>query len=188
MNPQTQSRSMDQDPGTPVIVKTGGNTGNGGDVPLIISSPNMPFLTMLGSTGEGWQKSVSTAAGRICTLEFKDGDLPPYQFSINPRPEVLGSLDVYHTDGTHLFEVREESVNDSIRLHISSSISVSVTSQAESGQGWKESATKAGFSGDNIKIVFKQRNTDTKEEDIIVEHTFSSPVFTVTIQFPTTCN
>lgn len=187
MKAQTQStaeKDWDNEPGTPVIIKTGGNTGNG---PLLIQSPNMPFVTMLGSIGQGWQKAASTAAGRICMLEFMDGDLP-YQFSISSRPEVLASLEVYQTDGTHLFEVREESVNDSIRLHISSSISFSITAVPEIGQGWEESATKSEFSGDHIKIVFKQRNTETKKDEMTLEYAFNFPGFSVTLDFPSPIN
>src|SRR5690348_13926086 len=116
MNPQTQSRSGDQDPGTPVIIKTGGNQDGG---PILISSPDMPFTWIFGSTNDGWQKAQSTSTGRICRLKFRDGALPEQFCTISPQPEVLASLEVHHVaDGRMLFEVKEVRGQDAILLQI----------------------------------------------------------------------
>jgi len=178
-------QKWDTEPGTPVIVKTGGNQTNG---PLVILSPEMPFVTFLGSIGEGWKKAVSTAAGRICMLEFDDGDLS-YQFNISSRPNVLTSLEVHQQtkDGTQLFEISEESANDSIRLHIKSSISFKIKTERGPGE-WEESETPDAFSGNDIRIVFKQTNTSAKKDEMSLEYTFSSADFQVILYFPPLIN
>ena len=60
MNPQTQSRSGDQDPGTPVIVKTGGNVD---ELSVSIESERMPFNELV--PGTTWVVSQSTFRRRI---------------------------------------------------------------------------------------------------------------------------
>jgi hypothetical protein len=84
----------------------------------------------------------------------------------------LASLEVYQADGKKLFEVREENVDGSTRLKIISSIGYFHTK--ESNDVWEESTAEVEFLGKYVKIVFKQRNTETKEDETSMEYTFSS--------------
>ena len=178
------SQTHEHEPGTPVIVKMGGNPIGGTETgnPICISSPDMPFVD---STGERWQKAESTSAGRICELKVCDGQLPDKHYPISLQSEVLASLEVYNVaDGTKLFELSEASVKNSIRLKVSSNISFRVREQSD--QGWKESETEAEFLGNDIKIVFRHRDTRTQQDETILEYTFKFSEFNFTLYFPPT--
>ncbi|HKV34682.1 MAG TPA: hypothetical protein VJP89_10185 [Pyrinomonadaceae bacterium] len=182
MNLQTQSTSGDHDPGTPVIIKTGGNQGEGR--PIGISSPEMPFIPIVGSAIEGWKKSLSTTTGRICELRFKDGALP-YQFcTISPQAELLASLEVHRVaDKKTLFEVKETWGKGSILLEIScfDKVGFKVRPETKTDEGWKDSETETEFSGSDIKIIFKQG-------EMSLEYTFSFSEIEFTIYFPVPVN
>ena len=177
------SQTHEHEPGTPVIVKMGGNPVGGTEAgnPICISSPDMPFVD---STGKRWQKAESTSAGRICELKVSDGTLPAKRYPISSQSDVWASLEVYNVaDGTKLFELSEERVKGSIRLKVSSNISFQVKGE-ESDQGWKDSETEAEFLGNDIKIVFKQRDTKAQKDETILEYTFNFSVMSFTIYFP----
>jgi hypothetical protein len=84
-----EMNSRTQEPGTPVIVKMGGNAGAGS--PICIESDEMPF----DSAEERWKDADSISTGRICELMFNDGDLRDQICAISARPEVLASLEVH---------------------------------------------------------------------------------------------
>ena len=175
MNQQTH----ELDPGTPVIIKMGGNPSGGG--PICIDSPDtVPF----DSPDKRWQGAESTSAGRICELKFNDGELDQI-CKISSRQQVLASLEVYEvTGGKQLFEIREEPDADgSLRLKIISNIVFQV-SEEESEKGWQHSKSEDAFSGNDVKIVFKQRNPSAREDEMSLEYTFSSLEPRVTIFFP----
>ncbi|HEX7334107.1 MAG TPA: hypothetical protein VF290_21555 [Pyrinomonadaceae bacterium] len=177
------SQTHEHEPGTPVIVKMGGNQIGGTETgnPICISSPDMPFVD---ATGKRWQKAESTLEGRVCELKVSDGKLPDKLYPISSQTDVWTTVEVYNVaDGTKLFELSEELVKGSIRLEISSNISFQVKDE-ESDQGWKESETEAEFLGKDIKIVFKQRDTTAQKDETILEYTFNSSVMSFTIYFP----
>ena len=174
MNPQTH----EHEPGTPVIVKMGGNPL--GASPICIASDDLPFF----ATDKQWKDAESTAAGRICELKFKDGDMPDQYFMFSARPEVMTSLEVRRVaDGALLFEVGETNFKNSLRLKVSSNIPFQVNPK-QSAEGWHESETQATFMSNDVKIVFKQRNI-TQNDETRLEYTFSSTEkISATIYFP----
>lgn len=181
MNAQTQStpeEMLGYEPGTPVIVKMGGNPIGS---PICIASDDLPF----DSIEKRWQGAESISGGRICELKVNDGALPDQICTISSRPEVLASLEVYRvTDGMKLFDVSEVNVNGSLRLMVSSKIYFRVMGE-QPARAWKQSETEEAFLPKDVKIVFKQTNTRTQKVEMSLEYTFSSSdEISVTIFFP----
>ena len=173
MKPQTQ-RTPESEPGTPVIVKMGGNQDDGTKTgsPIRITATDMKFVD---STGETWTEAESASACWICSLVFNDATL-----KINSRPDVLASLEVYQVEGeTKLFEVSETSVDESTRLKVKSSVVFKI--KTGTSEGWEESKAEAEFLGNDVKIVFTQRNIKTQDEETRLEYIFSSPGINFTI-------
>jgi hypothetical protein len=90
MTPQTApAQKPDADPITPVIVKTGGDTGDpqmpGTPNNVTINSSSIPFAETV--PGPKWSSSQSTLTGRITNLSITDGSITT-EVPVTPGPQL----------------------------------------------------------------------------------------------------
>ena len=98
MNPQTHSphgEKSDHDPGTPVIIKTGGNPPGPNKIQVTIDSPTVSFTNFVQTT-EGVWVSHSTLKGRINKLSVFDGIDPKSHDEKQPYSEELASITIQY--------------------------------------------------------------------------------------------
>ena len=165
MNPQTQSphgEKPDHDPGTPVIIKTGGNPSGSNKVQVTIDSPAMSFTKFV-QTAEGVWVSHSTLKGRINKLSVFDGIDPKPQDEKQPYPEQLASITIQY-GLTQSLTVRE---TGNIADHeVALEITAVGASFADTSDEWNtasdtfEPPSHVGFMGGN-RILLNKDLTDT---------------------------
>lgn len=102
----TPEKDWDNEPGTPVIIKTGSNQLPSGDVEIIINSPNMAFTPFVPEPGGQVWTSQSILTGRIHKLSIvKNPDEKPHDEK-QPFPHQLASIRIEYGP-THSIIVRE---------------------------------------------------------------------------------
>ena len=176
MSAQTgKARTSDPgtDPSAPVIVKMGGGGGGleyGNDTPLtsppvIIESPNMPFVELV--PGQTWELSKSNSPGRIHGLAINEE--PTH--TITPSDE-LASVRI-EFGGAQLL-LMESRAGEDIVLVIAS-----VGAAFSSSENWR-SASANNFPA-ITGVVLMQGTEVKKKHDFLIDHSV-----TLTIDFQTT--
>ena len=170
---------LDPNPTAPVIILIGGGeAGNPKGNPMIIDSPNMPFVDQSGAT---WHEASSTLPGRIKTLTLKRGDSKMLYCEAHSGSNVLMALKVYF-ESEEVFELGEVvDLDGSFFLQAKSTkIPFDAHEPSEKGE-WNRSTCP--LTSVPVKAEFRQRQIGAADDQLTLEYYFTSAVISLELDF-----
>jgi len=135
---------------TPVIIKTGGDDSDPGQVQVTINLKNKTFE---GNNEHQWRSAQSTVAAGIMSVEIKDGDKHTRHATDNPRLEGAKLQIIF---GTEMLVLENVALQEPHRTSvvITSPNAFEVTKQGTQADQWIES--RSSFPAAKPLVIFSQ--------------------------------
>lgn len=175
-----RTESPGPNPTTPVIVKIGGGEQGGPEGnPIIIDSPDMPFVDRSGAT---WYEALSTSPGRIKKLTLKEDNLQRLFSEAHSGSNVLMDLKVYFESGDVLELGEVVDMNGSFFL-VAKSTNIPFNAQDFREGEWNRST--GPLTSVPVKAEFRQRQIGAADDQLKLDYFFTSADIFLELDFDT---
>ena len=181
MTAPTLERTEIPNPTTPVIIKIGGGElGDSEGSPIIIDSPDMPFVDQSGAT---WQGALSTSPGRIKDLTLKENGLQRLHSEAHSGSNVLMDLKVYFESGDVIELGEVVDMNGSFFLGAKSTNIPFDAQDFREGGKWNRSF--GPLTSVPVKAEFRQRQIGAADDQLKLDYFFTSADISLELGFDT---